>query len=286
MQQHQRARAHLVHHVFGAKVKHALRGLGGELLQGARYQLALQARRQGHDLHARHHQGSAGFFAVGAAFGQHVGELGPGLGRGVLAPELVLSMAPATGRNHARNAGVDRAGIHRHCRAKARANEANGVGLHTRLCSHEAHRIQGGLHLFHANQVAAWAFAVATARHVKAQGDVAHGLNFGAGAQHVLCPFVAAKAVQHHQGGSALAGFEARWPTQHARQCQALRMEGDGFFVHVVLSFISARSRSIALAVAREGRILSSSTCTMPLGKCHSLKRLTRYWWGFHFSVT
>jgi NADP-dependent 3-hydroxy acid dehydrogenase YdfG len=49
---------------------------------------------------------------------------------------------------------------------------------------------------------------------------------------------------------------------------------------------VPAAARSIALAVARDGRILSSSTCTMPLGRCHSLKRLTRYWWGFHFSVT
>ena len=110
VQQHQGARTHLVHHIFGPKVKHALRRLGGELLNGARYQLALQARWQRHDLHARHHEGRASFFAVGAPLGQHLGEVGPGLWCGVLAAKLVLAMAPASGGNHTSYALVDSAG--------------------------------------------------------------------------------------------------------------------------------------------------------------------------------
>ena len=119
--------ARLADHVVGAEVVHALRGLGGELLDRVLRQMAAQMLGDRHDVVARHHQRLAGLLAVALALRQHVGELLPGCLARMLAAEFPLAVAPAARRDRRGHALVDAADIDRDGGAEARADHADAV---------------------------------------------------------------------------------------------------------------------------------------------------------------
>jgi hypothetical protein len=95
----------------------------------------------------------------------------------------------------------------------------------------EGERIAGVLHLLETDQVASLALALPAAAHVEAHGHIAQRVEHRAGAEHVLGFLRAAKAVQHDEGGPALARHEAGRHTHDAREAQSIGEEGDGLLV-------------------------------------------------------
>src|SRR5690242_4623411 len=71
MDQQQRPRRVLADHIIGAKIEHALRGLGRKHLDRVLGEIGPQMRRDRHDLIARHHERLAGLGTMRAAFLQH-----------------------------------------------------------------------------------------------------------------------------------------------------------------------------------------------------------------------
>ena len=132
MQQQERPRRDLADHVVGAEVVHALRGLGGELLDRVLRQMAAQMLRDRHDVVARHHQRLAGLLAVPRPSASMSVNFFQASGARVLAAELALAVAPAAVGDHRRDALVDAAGIDRDRGAEARADHADAVAVDRR----------------------------------------------------------------------------------------------------------------------------------------------------------
>ncbi len=146
------------------------------------------------------------------AFLEHAGEALPGLGRGVLPAEFFFAVAPPAAGNHRREARVGGPGIDGDSAAETRTDDPHAAGPDLPGLKQEVQRIFCALDLFQADEVPAGPFAVAAAGHVKAQGDIAQAVEFGAGLEDVLGRFVAAKPVQDDEGGALFARREACRP--------------------------------------------------------------------------
>ena len=189
--------------------------------------MAAQMLGDRHDVVARHHQRLAGLLAVALALRQHVGELLPGRLARMLAAEFPLAVAPAARRDRRGDALVDAADIDRDGGAEARADHADAVALDVRILGEEGQRVARRLHLLEADQVAARAFALAAARHVEAQRDVAELLEHLAGLEHVGRTRIAAEAVHDDEGRPALAGLHAVRHADGAGELECTRLKRD-----------------------------------------------------------
>ena len=129
--------------------------------------------------------------------------------RRMLAAELPLAVAPAARRDRRGDPLVDAADIDRDGGAEARADHADAVAFDVRMLGEEGERVARRLHLLQADQIAARALALAAARHVEAQRDVAELLEHLAGLEHVARTRIAAEAVHDDEGRPALAGLHA-----------------------------------------------------------------------------
>ena len=198
-------------------------------------QMAAQMLRDRHDVVARHHQRLAGLLAVALSFRQHVGEFFPGRLARMLAAELAFAVAPATRRDRRGDALVDAADIDRDGGAEARADHADAVALDVRILGQEGERVARRLHLLEADEIAARAFALAAARHVDPQRDVAELLEHRAGLQHVAGARIAAEAVHDDQGGPPLARLDAVGHPNGAGELAAGGLKADLGFGHVIL---------------------------------------------------
>src|SRR6476660_2465771 len=138
-----------------------------------------------HDVVARHHQRLARLLAVAFSFRQHVGELLPGRLARMLTAELPLAVAPAARCDRRGDALVDAADIDRDGSTEARSDHADAVALDVRMLGQEGQRVARGPDLLKANEIAARAFALAAARHVDPQGDVAELLEHFARLEHI-----------------------------------------------------------------------------------------------------
>src|SRR5205814_5784040 len=95
---------------------------------------------------------------------------------------------------------VDAADINRDGGAEARPDHADAVGLDVRILRQKGQRVARGLDLLKANKISARAFALAAARHVDAQSNVAELLEHLAGLEHIGRTGVAAEAVHDDKG--------------------------------------------------------------------------------------
>src|SRR5262249_13672483 len=223
VQQQQRPRRNTPHHLVGAEVEHALRGLGRKRLDGIGGEIVAQVRRDRHDVVARHHQRFAGFGAVLAALLEHAGEARPFLRSLVLAAELALAVAPAAVGDDRGDALVDAAGIDRDCAAEARADQADAGGIDRRMLGEEAERAPGVLDLLETDHAAEFALGLAAPAHVEAQHYVAELAEHLGRLHRVRRGLVAAEAVQHQEGGAA---FSRQHPARDVHDAGNLQAGG------------------------------------------------------------
>ena len=144
------------------------------------------------------------------------------------------------------------------------------------------------LHLLEADEVATWSFVCPTARHVKAKRAVTHTIEFIAGPGDATRSHVAAKAVQHDDGG---AGFSRSRLSRNPKARGNLPALGHETLFEIgthepvpsvaadcaVAARVAARAASSARAADNDGRAAFAGGGGTPSARCHSLKRFTRY---------
>src|SRR5690606_24872565 len=148
---------------LGPEVIHALRRFDGHLRLRLLRQVLAQVLRDRHHVPARHPQRLAGAGFVFATSFEHVGELLPRLRPWMLAAELALTVAPAAGRDHRRDALVDAPGIDGDRGADTVADHPDPRGVDFRALRQPAQRVARVGALVHAQDETAGAAAVAAA---------------------------------------------------------------------------------------------------------------------------
>src|SRR5262249_18382980 len=240
--------------VVGTEIEHALRGFGRKHLDRVLGEVAAQVRRDRHDVVARDHQGLAGLGEMRAAPPPHPCKTRPLFPTFLLTPEPALPLPPPPLRDRRGAAPAPPAGIDGHRAAEARAHERDAFGVDRWMLRQPCERVAGILDLLEADHPAELALAVTTAAHAEAQRDIAEDVEHLAGRQHVRGILVAAKAMQHQEGGALLPGFDVVGNAHGGGQAQTGGWNAHVLFGHLrcLLSVRPQSAHSALILVSHE----------------------------------
>ena len=108
-------------------------------------------------------------------------------------------------------------------RAETETHHTDALRLHLGAGGEKAHGRFGVFDLLQANHAAARALAVAATAHVKAQRHIAELFKQRRCHYRYAAIFIAAKAVQHHDGGALFTRLHVIGQMQHPGQTQTIR---------------------------------------------------------------